>query len=119
MKVKIFYPNVNGNIELTKKQLEELLEEAYNEGYKDGNYRPYYWTTTTSNPSITIDGSSSKKNNWWDNNTTVYCSNTNDISTTTMEATDSINDDVEYINNYSTKQTSPFVIEVNSMAIGE
>ena len=104
MKVKIFYPNVNGNIELTKKQLEELLEEAYNEGYKDGsNYKSVY-TWTTSSPSITIDnGSSTKESKWWGDNTitTAY----------TSECVNMVNED-----NF---HTSPFVVEVHSSAVGE
>lgn len=51
MKIKVFYPNEKGNIELTKEKLESLLNEAYNEGYRDGkNYNGYYYgisTTTT------------------------------------------------------------------------
>lgn len=43
MKVKVFYPNEKGNIELTKEKLEALLTEAYNEGYADGN-RTHYWS---------------------------------------------------------------------------
>ena len=61
MKVKVFYPNEKGNIELTKEKLEALLTEAYNEGYHDGkNYNGYYYGITTTpyvspvrNPDIT------------------------------------------------------------------
>ncbi len=34
MKVKLMKPNKNNKIELTEKELNDLLEEAYNEGYK-------------------------------------------------------------------------------------
>lgn len=48
MKIKVFYPNEKGNIELTKEKLESLLNEAYNEGYRDGRYNNgYYYCTTT------------------------------------------------------------------------
>lgn len=51
MKIKIFYPNRDGNIEFSKKDLELLLEEAYDEGYRDGR-ASNVWTTST--PSITF-----------------------------------------------------------------
>ena len=37
MKIKIFCPNTNGKLEFTKEGLEKLLNEAYNDGYRDGN----------------------------------------------------------------------------------
>lgn len=42
MKIKVFYPNEKGHIELTKEKLEDLLNEAYNEGYRDGKNSNYY-----------------------------------------------------------------------------
>ena len=48
MKIKVFYPNEKGHIELTKEKLEGLLNEAYNEGYSDGkNSNGYYYGLTT------------------------------------------------------------------------
>jgi hypothetical protein len=49
MKIKVFYPNEKGHIELTKEKLEGLLNEAYNEGYRDGsnNNGCYCGITTT------------------------------------------------------------------------
>ena len=38
MKIKIMYPNEKGKIELTKEELEKLLNESYSEGYSDGRY---------------------------------------------------------------------------------
>ena len=69
MKIKVFYPDRNGNIVFSKKDLEKLLDEVYREGYSDGyssgqNSR-YYWyptwygnisTTTTTTPNITYGG---------------------------------------------------------------
>lgn len=54
--VKIFYPNQNGRIELTKEELENLLDtirkEAYDEGYTDGskNIITYNPPSTISTP---------------------------------------------------------------------
>lgn len=47
--IKIFTLNKNGKIELTKKQLEQLLNESYWEGYTS-NKNNIYWTYTS--PSI-------------------------------------------------------------------
>lgn len=45
MKIKCFYPDKNGNIVLTKNELEKLLNDVYDEGYSDGKQ--------SSNPTIT------------------------------------------------------------------
>ena len=46
--IKVFTLNKNGKIELTKKELEQLLNESYWEGYRNNNN--YYWTYTS--PSV-------------------------------------------------------------------
>lgn len=56
MKIKVFYPNAKGNIELTKEKLEAILTEAYNEGYNDGRYHNngfYYNGLSSTTPYIT------------------------------------------------------------------
>ena len=45
--IKVFTLNKNGKIELTKKELEQLLNESYWDGYRNNNY---YWTYTS--PSV-------------------------------------------------------------------
>ena len=68
MKIKVFYPDKDGKISFTKKELQTLLDEVYKEGYNDA--RPYYWqspywynsgtiTTTTTTPNITWSSSNS------------------------------------------------------------
>ena len=52
MKIKIMYPNDRGRIELTKEELEKLLNESYSEGYSDGCNR-YHSISTPSYPYIT------------------------------------------------------------------
>lgn len=52
MKIKIMYPNDRGRIELTKEELEKLLNESYSEGYSDGCSR-YYSISTPSYPYVT------------------------------------------------------------------
>lgn len=102
--VKVFYPNKNGKIEFTKQEIEKLLDEVYNQGYRDGQNHPYWWTSPIwTYPTIT---------------TTPYCdinvSNTSDntdrsyvLSTTTAANSDgeqsisysiTPNDDGIYIN---------------------
>ena len=78
MRIKLITPNQYGKIEFTKKELEEILNEAYNEGYKDGSAylkvskvnvdylgtiattttTPYDYTTACSANSLTLNDSS-------------------------------------------------------------
>lgn len=64
MKIKIMYPNSKGKIELTKEELEKLLNEAYNEGYSDGLPRYYSYggslSTVTTAPYCNATKTSSK-----------------------------------------------------------
>lgn len=62
MKIKVFTTDQKGYITLTQKELQELLDEAYWEGYNEGNRpistypnrpNPYYWTTAT-NGNVTL-----------------------------------------------------------------
>ena len=57
--IKVFTLNKNNKIELTKEELESLLNESYWEGYNKKNYwtytSPYYYTTTTATGSITLN----------------------------------------------------------------
>lgn len=60
MKIKVFYPNQQGKLEFTKKELEELLNEAYHEGYQDGDRKhwysyPYYGSVTALSSSNTLN----------------------------------------------------------------
>lgn len=49
MKVKIFQPNHNGKIEFTRAELERLLNEVYNDGYREGEAagQKHSWTWTS------------------------------------------------------------------------
>ena len=55
--IKVFALNKNNKIELTKEELESLLNESYWEGYNKKDYwtyvSPYYCTNATTN-SITL-----------------------------------------------------------------
>lgn len=52
MSIKVFQTNKAGKIEFTRCELEKLLNETYNEGYRDGenHAKNSYWTWTS--PSI-------------------------------------------------------------------
>lgn len=59
MKIKIMYPNQYGNLEFKREELEKLLEEAYKEGYADGqrsNSSGFSYSCYSS-PSVTLTGS--------------------------------------------------------------
>ena len=77
MKVYTFRENKNGKIELTAKQLERMLNEAYEDGMRDGerknnSYWPYHWKYDwTTYPTITTTGSSDLINNPY----TITCNN--------------------------------------------
>lgn len=58
MKIKVFYPNEKGNVELTKEKLEAILTEAYNEGYHDGRYSGGYYYGITTTPYVSSNCSS-------------------------------------------------------------
>jgi hypothetical protein len=51
MSIKVFQTNANGKIELTRCELEKLLNEIYNEGYRAGENKTkgQYWTWTPNN----------------------------------------------------------------------
>ena len=83
MKIKVFYPNQQGKLEFTKKELEELLNEAYHEGYQDGDRKhwysyPYYGSVTAL--SNTIDCVDSVKTNIDCNCTYTDTATTSDIT---------------------------------------
>ena len=77
MRAKVFIKNNNDKIEFTEKELQTLLDEVYDEGYKDGAARrnyfkytiPNYGTPITTDRSITTPNYNEK---WW---TTVSCNN--------------------------------------------
>lgn len=89
MKIKIFYPNPSGKIEFTREELEDLLNDAYNEGVRDGkNSNNYYTLTSPSYISTTA--------------TPAYGGTYSDsISATTYAS----NNDTEYINGGLTVST--------------
>jgi len=64
MKPYVFTKDKEGKIVFTEKELRRLLDDVYEEGKKDGAWKPYVWnpswtadkwTVTTGNPSWITD----------------------------------------------------------------
>lgn len=80
MKIRVFTLNKDGKIELTKKELQDLLDEAYRDGSNSvtittPSWQPYYYNTRTSdtitltNSESAIDGLTAKCTNECTNGT--------------------------------------------------
>ena len=60
-RIVIIEKNKDGKIELTKDELQKMLDDAYSQGYTDGNKRydtityPSWTYTVTSGDAITLD----------------------------------------------------------------
>ena len=67
MKIKIFTTDKNGKITLSKDELQDIVNEAYYEGYRNGEQNgksyiitsPHWWDTPYYSWSVSTDGSSS------------------------------------------------------------
>ena len=102
MKIKVFYPDRDGRISLTKEELENLLDEVYSEGYHDGKQTrptPITWTSpswpygnTTTTPYYTTLSSSDSysvvKNSLSSSSYTVTSKDVPSTYTTSSNATD-------------------------------
>ena len=111
MSIKVFQTNKAGKIEFTRYELEKLLNETYNDGYRDGenHVKNSYWTW--SSPSIV--------------NTTPYYGTTcldadkviltNDVDTVTLTGTtnETTADAVTGKTNAATLSTAGCAINVN------
>lgn len=102
MKVKVFQPNLHGKIEFTREELEKLLNEVYDGGFRDGEIAqrekstwtwtsPYVYnndleTTTTSSTDmpLTINSNTTQP---IDNLTCAYDSATNNNDTSVAKNT--------------------------------
>ena len=89
MKIKIMYPNDRGRIELTKDELEKLLNESYSEGYSDGCSR-YYSISTPSYPYITYCNGSTADSALSADKVTVGCSCNGAVTYATSMAEDTV-----------------------------
>ena len=94
------YPNNKGRIELTKEELEKLLNESYSEGYSDGCSR-YYSISTPSYPYIT------------------YCNGSSDNSLSAEKATVSCDGAVTYATSMAEDAALSTTTEVNRCVAGK
>ena len=62
MSIKVFQTNANGKIEFTRCELEKLLNETYNEGYRAGENQAkgQYWTWAPNWSALTGDSTINK-----------------------------------------------------------
>lgn len=112
MMIKIFTTGKDGKISLTGKELKELLDEAYWEGYRNNghtitwtspSWSPYYYTTCSD--SCTISTSEAAKNvtansitidaNKFDNGITFSNTTSNGVTVDTSPYT--INASADYV----------------------
>lgn len=78
MKVKVFQPNSHGKIEFTRTELEKLLNEIYDGGFRDGETAQREKSSWTWTPPYVYSDSltlTNKTNNTNDTNSTNDASN--------------------------------------------
>lgn len=63
MSIKVFQTNANGKIEFTRCELEKLLNETYNEGYRAGENQAkgQYWTWAPNWSTLTTNDSTNNR----------------------------------------------------------
>ena len=96
MSVKVFQTNKAGKIEFTRCELEKLLNETYNEGYRDGenHAKSSYWTWTSPSisthtyPTITYCNSTDPIDNLIMGNTTINGVTSDKTNATTISTAD-------------------------------
>lgn len=87
MQVKVFECDKNGKISFTKSELEKLLNEVYNGGYRDGEKKWWTWTS----PSITTPYYSTTINGTTTNPYTITGSSTSGVVTLNKTVGDNFN----------------------------
>lgn len=96
MSVKVFQTNKAGKIEFTRCELEKLLNETYNEGYRDGENHAkssdWTWTSpsisTHTYPTITYCNSTDPIDNLIMGNTTINGVTSDKTNATTISTAD-------------------------------
>lgn len=87
MRTKLIYVE-NGKITFTRKELEDLLQDTYDEGYRDGS--SYYNTATRSSQTITI-GNGNKTGDYSWEHPFSYTSNSAQSATISADSNYTIN----------------------------
>lgn len=93
VKIKVVSANKEGKIELTKLELENLLNEAYRDGYCDGSKNSYTYTGISTTPYYGYDAIntsdtaiSGKKNTTIDTDLTTLASISSNSSNCSVKA---------------------------------
>ena len=87
MRTKLIYVE-NGKITFTRKELEDLLQDTYDEGYRDGS--SYYNTATRSSQTITIRNGNKTGDYSWEHPFS-YTSNSAQSATISADSNYTIN----------------------------
>lgn len=124
MSVKVFQTNKAGKIEFTRCELEKLLNETYNEGYRDGenHAKSSYWTWTSPSisthtyPTITYCNSTDPIDNLIMGNTTINGVTSDKTNVATISTTDcSINtDEVKTISGQTPSNDKTFKVDITA-----
>lgn len=78
MKYKIYTVNADNKIEFTKEELQKLMDDVYQEGYKDG--KDNFTITTPSLPRSYPDTTGTQVKPWWYEPTVTMQSSNDDIN---------------------------------------
>lgn len=124
MSVKVFQTNKAGKIEFTRCELEKLLNETYNEGYRDGenHAKSSYWTWTSPNisthtyPTITYCNSTDPIDNLIMGNTAINGVTSDKTNATTISTTDcSINaDEAKKVSGQTPSNDKTFKVDITA-----
>lgn len=108
MKIKIFTTDKNGKITLSKDELQDIVNEAYYEGYRNGEQNgksytitPFWWNTPYYSWSVSTNGSSSMTIGSDPNDGTITLSSADGITTISKDkaTTDSITINADNLTN--------------------
>ena len=95
VKIKVVSANKEGKIELTKLELENLLNEAYRDGYSDGSKNSYTYTGISTTPYYAYDAAgirstslSGDKDATIDTDLTVFASDSSNCSVKAVKVED-------------------------------
>ena len=124
MSVKVFQTNKAGKIEFTRCELEKLLNETYNEGYRDGenHAKSSYWTWTSPSisthtyPTITYCNSTDPIDNLIMGNTTINGVTSDKTNATTISTADcSINaDETKKVSGQAPSNDKTFKVDITA-----
>lgn len=121
MSVKVFQTNKAGKIEFTRCELEKLLNETYNEGYRDGenHAKSSYWTwtspsiSTTNYPAITYRNSTDPINGLITDKTVAAINGATNATISTADC--SINaDEVKKISEQTPSNDKTFKVDITA-----